>query len=411
MPRLRSPVSFHAIARAMRPPSSGKAGIRLKTKSPALTSASQPSTASAGARVVAQDQGVAEVVAAADQHAAPRRPATTISSVTAGPAALTRNSSPGDSLSRLSLAMPPKNHRSMPGDLDAVAPRDPRVAELVQRERQEEQGHGGDGHDVAGRLAVLVVVGGREPDDEDQGDDEPARARADADPEDPCELDRPCSHSHTWWQASSSSRADAPTHGLCVFPSPRRMPRLGNVRLSVKLGLCFGAILALTAAIIAVEPASTSQALESAHERVTPAWCRASWPPSTPTPRSPTLHFAQTPMVLANGAPARRRGGRPQRSSSSAVGRPARPTADDSARAWPRSTPPSSGSRTSDAKLYAAVKRGDRVGATELVSSYVDEAADGVTERHRAPTSTQRQPRARGGRRALRQRRGRRHAH
>ena len=38
----------------------------------------------------------------------------TISSVTAGPAALTRNSSPGDWLSRLSLAMPPKNHRSMP---------------------------------------------------------------------------------------------------------------------------------------------------------------------------------------------------------------------------------------------------------------------------------------------------------
>ena len=37
-----------------------------------------------------------------------------ISSVTAGPAALTRNSSPGESVSRLSLAMPPKNHRSIP---------------------------------------------------------------------------------------------------------------------------------------------------------------------------------------------------------------------------------------------------------------------------------------------------------
>ena len=37
-----------------------------------------------------------------------------MSSVTAGPAALTRNSSPGDSLSRVSLAMPPKNHRSIP---------------------------------------------------------------------------------------------------------------------------------------------------------------------------------------------------------------------------------------------------------------------------------------------------------
>ena len=37
------------------------------------------------------------------------------------------------------------------------------------------------------------------------------------------------------------------------LPVPRRMPRLGNVRLSIKLGLCFGAILALTAAIIAVD--------------------------------------------------------------------------------------------------------------------------------------------------------------
>ena len=63
-------MTFHAIARAMRPPSSGKAGIRLKTKSPALTSASQPSTASAGARVVAQDERVDEVAGPADEHAA-----------------------------------------------------------------------------------------------------------------------------------------------------------------------------------------------------------------------------------------------------------------------------------------------------------------------------------------------------
>src|SRR5436853_258060 len=32
-----------------------------------------------------------------------------------------------------------------------------------------------------------------------------------------------------------------------------------------------------------------------------------------------------------------------------------------------------------DAKLFATVKRGDRAGATELVSGTVDEAADGVT--------------------------------
>jgi hypothetical protein len=38
----------------------------------------------------------------------------TITSVTAGPAAATRNSSPGDDVSRVILATPPKNQRSMP---------------------------------------------------------------------------------------------------------------------------------------------------------------------------------------------------------------------------------------------------------------------------------------------------------
>ena len=41
----------------------------------------------------------------------------------------------------------------------------------------------------------------------------------------------------------SSWRADAPTQRAMRLPAPRRMPDLGNVRLSVKLGLCFGAIL------------------------------------------------------------------------------------------------------------------------------------------------------------------------
>ena len=41
-------------------------------------------------------------------------PATTISSVTSGPAAATRNSWPGDVVSRLIFIMPPKKKRSMP---------------------------------------------------------------------------------------------------------------------------------------------------------------------------------------------------------------------------------------------------------------------------------------------------------
>ena len=51
------------------------------------------------------------------------------------------------------------------------------------------------------------------------------------------------------------------------LPSPRRMPRLGNVRLSVKLGLCFGAILALTAAIVAVDARQRRRPRERARAR------------------------------------------------------------------------------------------------------------------------------------------------
>ena len=39
---------------------------------------------------------------------------TAMASVTSGPAIATRNSSPGDCVSRPSLATPPKSHRSMP---------------------------------------------------------------------------------------------------------------------------------------------------------------------------------------------------------------------------------------------------------------------------------------------------------
>jgi len=46
--------------------------------------------------------------------AAPPNATPAIASVTAGPAAATRKSSPGESASRSIFAMPPKNHRSMP---------------------------------------------------------------------------------------------------------------------------------------------------------------------------------------------------------------------------------------------------------------------------------------------------------
>ena len=104
-------------------------------------------------------------------------------------------------------------------------------------------------------------------------------------------------------------------------------------------------------------------------------------------------HFAQTQMVLANGALRSDEEGdlKVFKARVDAL----RAMADDSERDEPRSTPPSRRFEDQDAKLYARVKRGDRVGATELVSSSVDEAADGVTARHRH-LHRPRQPRARG---------------
>ena len=79
------------------------------------------------------------------------------------------------------------------------------------------------------------------------------------------------------------------------------MPAVGNVRLSVKLGLCFGAILALTAAIIVVNVVNVD-ALQSAHERVTTGVVPRIMAAQHADTAFADAHFAQTQMVLANGA-------------------------------------------------------------------------------------------------------------
>jgi hypothetical protein len=79
------------------------------------------------------------------------------------------------------------------------------------------------------------------------------------------------------------------------------MPRLGNVRLSIKLGLAFGAILALTAAIIAVCLINLA-GLQSAHERVTQRVVPQIMAAQHADAAFADTHFAQTQMVLANGA-------------------------------------------------------------------------------------------------------------
>ena len=103
---LRSPVTFQAMARAIRPPSSGNAGTRLNT-SRSDVDEGQVARARPASRRRRRRRSWAEsaaVARAGDQRPAPKQTAA-ISSVTAGPAAATRNSSPAESVS-LSTAWP-----------------------------------------------------------------------------------------------------------------------------------------------------------------------------------------------------------------------------------------------------------------------------------------------------------------
>ena len=121
-------------------------------------------------------------------------------------------------------------------------------------------------------------------------------------------------------------------------PSPRRMPRLANVRLSIELGLCFGVILALTAAIIAVGRHNV-QGLEKAHNRVTQAWSRASSSHSGPRRPLPTSTSPRPRWSSPTAALRSRRGGPTSRSSRRASDA-LRAMADDPSAIDARSTPP-----------------------------------------------------------------------
>ena len=116
-----------------------------------------------------------------------------MTSVTAGPAAATRNSSPGEEVSRVILATPPKNHRSMPEIPMPLRRATIAWPELVGQQRDEEQRGACDRRDVGGRCSTTVqgvAEVARQRQDHDEQDDEPAWARPDADPEDARELDR-----------------------------------------------------------------------------------------------------------------------------------------------------------------------------------------------------------------------------
>src|SRR6266508_5297853 len=167
------------------------------------------------------------------------------------------------------------------------------------------------------------------------------------------------------------AQADAPTaESLAMrLPSPRRRPRLGNVRLSVKLGLSFGAILALTAAIIAVDVRNV-EGLEEAHDRVTRDVVPRILAAQKAQAAFADLHFAQTSMVLTRGRQ------REDEMDDLAVARQAvaalRATDRDSGSSSRLAAVSAAISdwKDIDDKLYAAVKRGDTGYAEQTVAGH-----------------------------------------
>ena len=156
------------------------------------------------------------------------------------------------------------------------------------------------------------------------------------------------------------------------------MPRLGNVRLSVKLGLAFGVVLALTAAIIAIDVRDLER-LQTAHRRVTQDVVPRIIAAQQAEAAFADVHFAQTQMVLTEGAE------RDDELGDMKVFEGAlavlRKTVGGSENGSGLANVDSAyeSFKVMDGKLFAAVKRGDRAGAARLVAGFADDAADGVT--------------------------------
>jgi methyl-accepting chemotaxis protein len=155
------------------------------------------------------------------------------------------------------------------------------------------------------------------------------------------------------------------------------MPRLGNMRLSVKLGLAFGAILVLTAAIIAVDVRNV-RGLEEAHNRVTKGVVPRVFAAQKAEAAFADLHFAQTAMVLTRGktrqdemndlAVAKQAVAALRKTDGDAGSAKRVAVVTDAIKTW----------NVLDTKLYTAVKRGDTGYAEQTVAGYADAAADNV---------------------------------
>ncbi|MEN3282590.1 MAG: hypothetical protein V7607_3730 [Solirubrobacteraceae bacterium] len=153
------------------------------------------------------------------------------------------------------------------------------------------------------------------------------------------------------------------------------MPRLGNVRLSAKLALAFGVVLALTTAIIALDVRDIAH-LQAAHKRVTQDVVPRILAAQEAQSAFADVHFAQTQMVLTQGARRADQAGdqrifeRHLATLRTLRGGGGGLREVDAAAA---------GYKAMDAKLYAAVRAGDQALAGRLVATDADHAADAVT--------------------------------
>ena len=155
----RSPVSFQAAARAIRPPSSGNAGTRLNTSSSAFID-TRKDTSSCG-----DVRGAAPSSRGGVQNAS--GPASAIPTQRAHDHDRERHQRAGDRdpelLARRVGVAAHLHHAAEEEEvdarhLDAHAPRGQRVAELVQHDRAEEQRRRGHGGDVALRVVPQDVA-------------------------------------------------------------------------------------------------------------------------------------------------------------------------------------------------------------------------------------------------------------
>jgi methyl-accepting chemotaxis protein len=154
------------------------------------------------------------------------------------------------------------------------------------------------------------------------------------------------------------------------------MPRLGDVRLSVKLAFGFGLVLALTAAIIAVSVRDT-QRLEVAHTGVTQDVVPRIIAAQQAQAAFADVHFAQTQTVLTRGAERHDELADIKFFSNKLAGLR---RIHDSPAALAKIDSALKTFERRDRQLYAVVQRDDAATAERLVAGIVDSAADGVTE-------------------------------